>query len=73
LHYRQGVGTKYKADKNKNTIAQAMVFNRHGGLMVMNYFSAGRFLPVGLFTTLDLSPSVTILRWLEILWSSPRI
>ncbi|STM39077.1 Uncharacterised protein [Escherichia coli] len=26
----------------------------------MNYFSAGRFLPVGLFTTLDLSPSVTI-------------
>ena len=39
----------------------------------MNYFSAGRFLPVGLFTTLDLSPSVTILRWLEILWSSPRI
>ncbi|WP_113707293.1 hypothetical protein, partial [Escherichia coli] len=29
LHYRQGVGTKYKADKNKNTIAQAMVFNRH--------------------------------------------
>ncbi len=32
----------------------------------MNYFSAGRFLPVGLFTTLDLSPSVTILRWLEI-------
>lgn len=32
-----------------------------------------RFLPVGLFTTLDLSPSVTILRWLEILWSSPRI
>lgn len=38
----------------------------------MNYFSAGRFLPVGLFTTLDLSPSVTILRWLEILWSSPR-
>lgn len=27
----------------------------------MNYFSAGRFLPVGLFTTLDLSPSVTIL------------
>ncbi len=39
----------------------------------MNYFSAGRFLPVGLFTTLDLSPSVTILRWLEILWSSPRV
>lgn len=36
----------------------------------MNYFSAGRFLPVGLFTTLDLSPSVTILRWLDILWSS---
>lgn len=31
----------------------------------MNYFSAGRFLPVGLFTTLDLSPSVTILRWLK--------
>ena len=26
---RQGVGLKYKADKNKNTIAQAMVFNRH--------------------------------------------
>ncbi|CDK77537.1 FIG00638839: hypothetical protein [Klebsiella pneumoniae IS22] len=24
-----GVGLKYKADKNKNTIAQAMVFNRH--------------------------------------------
>lgn len=38
----------------------------------MNYFSAGLFLPVGLFTTLDLSPSVTILRWLDILWSSPR-
>ncbi|CAQ89016.1 hypothetical protein EFER_1497 [Escherichia fergusonii ATCC 35469] len=27
--YRQGGGPKYKADKNKNTIAQAMVFNRH--------------------------------------------
>ncbi|OSL32584.1 hypothetical protein EAPG_01242 [Escherichia albertii B156] len=27
--YRQGIGHKYKADKNKNTIARAMVFNRH--------------------------------------------
>ncbi|EYD86098.1 hypothetical protein AC26_1137 [Escherichia coli 1-176-05_S3_C2] len=29
LLYLQGVAPKYKADKNKNTIAQAMVFNRH--------------------------------------------
>ncbi|EHD05103.1 hypothetical protein LTSEURB_1521 [Salmonella enterica subsp. enterica serovar Urbana str. R8-2977] len=52
---------------NVISIADAMVFNVISGLYDYFWLSARRFLPVGLFTTLLVSPSVTTLRWLEIL------
>lgn len=69
LPFHQGTDPEYKALRdvklipiNKNTIAFAMVFNVISGLYDYFWLSARRFLPVGLFTTLLVSPSVTTLR-----------